>query len=380
MGHNRRGDDTDRAMSVEPRIGVVLGTRPEIIKFAPLIRECERRGVPFTLIHTGQHYSDDLDRVFFEQLELPVPDHNLGVGSESHGEQTGEMLAGVERILLDEEPDTVLVQGDTNSTLAGALAAGKLGIDVGHVEAGLRSFDDEMPEELNRVLTDHIADYLFPPTPETARMLEREGISREQIVVTGNTVVDSVLEYRDVAVEKSDVLDEIGVEPGEFYLMTAHRAENVDDRERFASLLDSVGRFADRTDTEVVYPIHPRAEARLGEFDLAVPERIRRIRPLDFLDFLRLESAAALAFTDSGGVQEETCILGTPCVTLRYNTERPETVLVGANCIAGLDPADVLDAAERMLGKEPTWENPFGDGTAAGRILDELALTTEATA
>ena len=359
-------------------IVIVLGTRPEIIKFAPVIRECLARNVPFTLVHTGQHYSRDLDEVFFEQLDLPAPDVHLQVGSDSHGSQTAAMLEGVEEVLFDVDPDVVLVQGDTNSTLAGALAAAKLNVDVGHVEAGLRSFDREMPEETNRVVVDHLADYLFTPTDETRRYLERESVAG-QVVVTGNTVVDAAYQYADLATEKSTVLDDFGVDPGDFYLLTAHRAENVDRADRFASLLDGVARFAEQTGREVVYPIHPRAQSRLDEFDLDVPESIRVVDPLDFLDFLRLESTAALAFTDSGGVQEETCILGTPCVTLRYTTERPETVYAGANCLAGLDPLDIVAAGSMMLGKQPDWEVPFGDGRASERILDTLSGTETVT-
>ncbi|ADQ69366.1 UDP-N-acetylglucosamine 2-epimerase [Halogeometricum borinquense DSM 11551] len=359
-----------------PKVAIILGTRPEIIKCAPLIKACDRRGVDCLLIHTGQHYSEDLDQVFFDQLELPTPDYNLEVGSRSHGEQTGRMLEGIENLLEAHTPDIVLVQGDTNSVLAGALAGAKSNIDVGHVEAGLRSFDREMPEETNRVVTDHVSDYLFAPTEETKRYLERESVPGE-IVVTGNTIVDSLYEYRDLAAEKSDVLNELNVAEDDFYLLTAHRAENVDTRDSFDRLLEGVSRFAAQTDREVVYPIHPRAQSRLDEFGLAVPEEIRTIEPLDFLDFLRLESAAALVFTDSGGVQEETCILGTPCVTLRYSTERPETAYVGANCLAGLDPDDIVEAGTMMLGKCADWDVPFGDGRAAERILDVLAVGAE---
>lgn len=363
---------TDDVGDSDRRVAVVLGTRPEIIKFAPILDECENRGIECLLIHTGQHYSDGLDQVFFDQLSLPEPDYNLEVGSLGHGEQTGQMLTGIERILLDETPDVVLVQGDTNSTLAGALAATKLHIDVGHVEAGLRSFDREMPEEINRLATDHISDYLFAPTEESRQYLERESVGGE-IVVTGNTVVDTLYQYRDVVRRESDVLDEHDLQSGEFYLLTAHRAENVDNAESFEKLLTGVARFAERTGRDVIYPVHPRATSGLEEFDIEVPESIRTIEPLEFLDFLCLESEAALAFTDSGGVQEETCILGTPCVTLRYSTERPETVHVGANCLAGLEPDDICDAAETMVEKSGDWPVPFGDGHASERILDTVA-------
>ncbi len=360
-------------------VTIILGTRPEIIKLAPVIRACEQRGVDYSVIHTGQHYSDSLDSVFFEQLELPEPDHHLGVGSDTHANQTAQMMMGIEEILLDEEPEVVLVQGDTNSVLAGALATSKLDIEIGHVEAGLRSFDRSMPEETNRVVTDHVGDYLFAPTEQSRQYLLDEGVSDDRIYVTGNTVVDAVEQNRELARRKSNILKELDLEPDEFALLTAHRAENVDDSQRFEDLLAGVGRAASEFDLEVVYPIHPRAEQKLDEFGLDVPDRIRLLEPQDYLDFLTLESAAAVILTDSGGVQEEACILDVPCVTLRENTERPETIDVGANRLVGTDPAAIVDGATEAVNSVSYWENPFGDGTAAKQTLDALALppTTE---
>jgi len=349
---------------------IVLGTRPEIIKCSPVIRACEEAGVSYTLIHTGQHYSDDLDSVFFKQLELPTPDYNLEVGSQPHGQQTGEMIAGIEEILLAEDPEVALVQGDTNSVLAAAIAVDKLDIELGHIEAGLRSFDRDMPEESNRVMTDHVADYLFAPTEETAQHLQNEGIEADRIHVTGNTVVGAVQQNKGFARQKSTILADLGLAPDEFVLMTAHRAENVDTRDRFAQLLRGAGRVGERLNREVIYPIHPRAEQKLEAFDLEVPVPVRCIDPLDYLDFLRLEMAASLILTDSGGVQEEACILQVPCVTMRDNTERPETVAVGANVIAGTEPDAILGNAIEMFSTTPDWENPFGDGTAADEIID----------
>jgi UDP-N-acetylglucosamine 2-epimerase (non-hydrolysing) len=360
-------------------IAFVLGTRPEIVKLTPVIDECDRRDVSSLVIHTGQHYSDSLDEVFFRQLNLDPPDVNLQVGSGDHGEQTGEMLAGIERHLKDADPDVLIVQGDTNSTAAGALAASKLDVSVAHVEAGLRSFDRDMPEEVNRVVVDHVADCLFPPTQETAQLLRDEGLPEDRITVTGNTVVDAVHTYDEVATATSSALEEFDLEPGEFFLLTAHRAENVDDRDRFADILHGVAAAAERNDATVVYPMHPRASDRLDAFDLDVPDRIRTTEPLDFFDFLRLESAAALALTDSGGVQEETCILGTPCVTLRYGTERPETAFVGANCVAGTMPNDIVAAADQMLSSDGGWSPPFGDGHAAEYVLDALGYPARET-
>jgi len=352
-----------------PEVTIVLGTRPEIIKLSPVIHECERQDIPCTVIHTGQHYSDSLDSVFFEQLELPAPDYHLGVGSKPHGEQTGEMLAGIEAVLVDEPPDIVLVQGDTNSVLAGALATSKLDSDLGHVEAGLRSFDREMPEETNRVVTDHIADYLFAPTEQSKEYLLEENIPDSRITVTGNTVVDALYRNRELATENSSVLSRLGVEEGTFFLMTAHRAENVDDPARFRDLLRGVNASAAAYGVEVIYPIHPRAASNLDEFGIDVPERIRLVEPLDYLDFIRAEATAALILTDSGGVQEEACALGIPCVTMRDSTERPETVVAGANELCGCDPEAITAAVDRMIRSDGEWENPFGDGTASQRIV-----------
>jgi UDP-N-acetylglucosamine 2-epimerase (non-hydrolysing) len=358
--------------STQPALAIILGTRPEIIKLSPIIRACEHHGIPFVLIHTGQHYSENLDEVFFNQLELPSPDYNLGVGSQDHGAQTGEMLIEIESLLQNHDPEYVLVQGDTNSTLAGAIATSKLPPELGHVEAGLRSFDREMPEEVNRVAADHMADYLFPPTDDAADHLRKELNSDAQVTVTGNTIVDALQHHREIAAEKSTVLADLELTAGEFGLLTAHRAENVDNRQDFQGILDGVGRFAVEKNMEIVYPVHPRAENRLEEFDLSVPSEIRTVSSQKFLDFLRLEMAAAIVFTDSGGVQEETCVLGTPCVTVRDSTERPETVRVGANTITGTDPESIVTGGERMWRETGEWENPFGDGHAARRVLAEL--------
>jgi len=357
-----------------PEITIVLGTRPEIIKLSPVIRECENRAIPVSILHTGQHYSEELDSVFFDQLELPEPDLNLRVGSKSHGQQTGEMLAGIEDYLLEADPETVLVQGDTNSVLAGAIATSKLDAELGHVEAGLRSFDDRMPEETNRVATDHVADHLFAPTEESARLLREEGLE-DSVYVTGNTVVDAVHQNLELATEKSDVLSELGVNRNAYALMTAHRAENVDDEETFARILDGADRVGTRRGMEVLYPIHPRAADKIERFSLTVPDSIRLIEPQDYLDFLMLEQNASIILTDSGGVQEEACILGVPCVTMRENTERPETIDVGANVLAGTDPAQIADAASRHPADD-AWENPFGDGDAASRIVDVVQPAT----
>jgi UDP-N-acetylglucosamine 2-epimerase (non-hydrolysing) len=353
------------------KISIVLGTRPEIIKMSPVIRECERLAVDYFILHTGQHYSYNMDKVFFEELELPGAKYNLDVGSGSHGEQTGKMLVGIERVFEKEKPDVVLVQGDTNSTFAGALAAAKLGIKVGHVEAGLRSYDRCMPEELNRVLTDHCSDYLFAPTGKSKEILIGEGIPEETIFVTGNTVVDAVYQNLEIAERKSKIINHLNLAPKRYFAVTVHRQENVDDETRFFGILKGLERVADEFDLPIIYPIHPRSRKRMREFNLQ-PRGVRLVDPVDFLSFLQLESNAKLVFTDSGGVQEETCILKVPCVTLRDNTERPETVEVGSNVLAGTDSDRMLECVKMMVVRENSWENPFGDGNAGGKIVEGL--------
>lgn len=352
-------------------IAIILGTRPEIIKMSPLIRECDQRGIEYFILHTGQHYSYNMDRVFFEQLKLSEAKYNLEAGSGAHGEQTGKMLAGIEKVLMEEKPEVVLVQGDTNTVLAGALAAAKLHIKVGHVEAGLRSFDRQMPEEINRVLADHCSDYLFAPTERSREALLSEGISEKMIYVTGNTVVDAVFQNLKLAEEKN-TLEDMGIEHGNYFLVTAHRQENVDDPVRFAGILKGLLELGKEFDIPVVYPIHPRSKMRLQEFGIKTNGSIRFIDPVDYLDFLNLEKGARLVLTDSGGVQEETCILGVPCVTLRDNTERPETLDVGSNMLSGTEPGKMIDCAHRMLLADKRWINPFGDGKAAERIVAEM--------
>ena len=353
------------------KTAVILGTRPEIIKMAPVIKELIRKNADYFVLHTGQHYSYEMDKLLFEQLELPPPDYNLEIGSGTHAETTGRMLIEIEKVLLDEKPEIVLVEGDTNSILAGALAAVKLGIKVGHVEAGLRSYDRTMPEEINRILTDHISDYLFAPTAEAAALLAGEGIAEENIFVTGNTIVDAVYQNIELSRKKVDVLKHPGLTEKKYMLLTLHRQENVDSRERFADILDGINRVSATSGLPVFYPVHPRSKKMMAEFGLN-PGNIIMSGPVDFLDFLQLESSARLIFTDSGGVQEEACILGVPCVTVRNNTERPETVAVGANTIAGTNPENIIKATQMMIDRVDRWENPFGDGMAAMRIIEIL--------
>lgn len=362
---------------IEGKVCVVVGTRPGIIKMSPLISRLAELEMSSFTIHAGQHYSYELDGKMFDDLDLEQPQYHLEEVREKefHGEQTAAMLEGIEQALLEERPEYVLVCGDANFNLAGALAARKLRLKLGHVEGGLRSDDWRMPEEHNRVMIDHISDYLFTPTEQAKRNAIEDNVHGE-VVVTGNTIVDAVKRNLELAREQSDVLSELGLSEGEYAVFTAHREENVDDKTVLADLISVTERFTDETGLDLVYPIHPRTEKRLDQFEMA--DRIKAVGslhlvdPLGYLDFLKLLSSAEIALTDSGGIQEEACILQVPCVTLRDNTERPETIDVGANRIAGTDPDDVMVAVDVMRSTEREWANPFGDGNAADQIIETL--------
>lgn len=349
-------------------IGIILGTRPEIIKMSPVIRECERRRLDYFILHTGQHYSYEMDRLFFEDLELPDPDYNLDVGSGTHADQTAKIMTGVEEVLLSESPDLVLVQGDTNSVVAGALAASKLHVRVGHIEAGLRSFNRRMPEEINRVVADHIADYLFAPTANARENLLAEGIADGKICVTGNTIVDAVQQNLEIAKRRTSILNDLDLEPREYFLATAHRQENVDDRTRLKEILKGLIEVQEEFSLPVIFPVHPRTERRIKELEIGV-DGLNLTRPFGFLEFLQLESQAKFVLTDSGGIQEESCILGVPCATMRYDTERPETLKVGSNILVGADSERILEAVRSATARPGDWKNPYGDGIAGKMIV-----------
>ena len=365
------------------KTSIILGTRPEIIKMSPVIRACEDSNSDYFILHTGQHYSYNMDRVFFEQLRLPEAKYNLDVGSGTQGEQTGKMLMGIEKILQKEKPDVVLVEGDTNTVLAGALAATKLHIKVGHVEAGLRSYDRNMPEEVNRVLTDHCSNFLFAPTEKSRQILLGEGIPDDEIFVTGNTIVDAVFQNIKIANDRVNALNDLHLKPEGYFLVTAHRQENVDIKERFEGIIKGLELVTNEFGLPVIYPIHPRARKMMNHFGLKA-NGIEFIEPLDYLSFVQLESKARLVLTDSGGVQEETCILKVPCVTLRDNTERSETLEVGSNILAGTKAESILSKTKEMINRQTfkksltknaahaslSWENPFGDGKAGKRIVE----------
>jgi UDP-GlcNAc3NAcA epimerase len=339
------------------KIMSVVGARPQFVKAAPVSRAIRQSHVE-VLVHTGQHYDDNMSEVFFRELGIPQPDINLGIGSGPHGAQTGRMMAGIEKVAMDIKPDWMLVYGDTNSTVAAALVAAKLHIEVAHVEAGLRSFDRRMPEEINRVVTDHLSDLLLCPTEAAVSNLAREGIDRG-VHLVGDVMYDAFLFNLEAARQRDGVVKELGLAPGGFALATIHRAENADDRERLRSILDGI----DRAGMDVILPLHPRTRARIE----SMPARIRVLDPVGYLDMLALEDAAAVIVTDSGGVQKEAYFLGKPCVTLRVRTEWIETVEAGWNALVDADPDQIAEAIRtfRPKGVRP---NLYGDGHASEKI------------
>ncbi|NTW29701.1 MAG: UDP-N-acetylglucosamine 2-epimerase (non-hydrolyzing) [Candidatus Moranbacteria bacterium] len=352
------------------KIGIILGTRPEIVKLSSIIRRCESRSADCFVIHTNQHYSENMDAVFFRELELPEPKYNLRIGSGTHGEMTGRMLIEIERILLDEKPDLIIVQGDTNTVMAGALAASKIGIKVAHVEAGLRSYDRSMPEEVNRLITDHVSDFLFCPTEKQVEILLKEGIAKKNIFATGNTVVDAVYECSDIAEQHSEILTRLGIFAGEYILMTLHRPATVDVKKNLSAVLKGVEAVARQHEKAVVFPIHPRTRKMIETFGIRVAKRVKLIDPVGYLDMLSLQANSFLIVTDSGGIQEEACILRKKCIVARENTERPEAVDVGGCVLAGNSDSDKIEAlSEELLSKKIAWKNPFGDGKTGDRIL-----------
>lgn len=339
---------------------------------APIIKELHIREADYFILHTGQHYSYEMDRKFFEDLELRKPHYNLNVGGNEYRKQIGQMIREIIKILGEIRPDVILVQGDTNTVLAGAQAANKLGIKIGHHEAGLRSHNLTMLEETNRIITDHISDYLFCPTEDARNNLREEGISEDKIFLTGNTVVDALLQNIEIADKKINILEKLNLKKENYIVATAHRAENVDIGERLAGILAGLKLVSEHFNLPIIYPMHPRTMNNIKKFGLAVPEKVRVIEPLGYLEFLQLEANAKLIITDSGGVQEEACILKVPCVTVRDETERPETIKAGVNILAGTDPEMILECAKKMLEDGKDWSNPFGDGQAGKRIVDYL--------
>ena len=344
----------------------MIGARPQFIKAGPLSAELRKRHRE-VLVHTGQHYDHGMSDVFFEELGIPAPDHHLGIGGGPHGAQTGAMLAALEQTMLAEQPDVVLVYGDTNSTLAGALAAAKLRLPVAHVEAGLRSFNRGMPEEINRVVADHLSAWLFPPSEGAARQLAREGLERG-VHVVGDIMLDAVLLHRDRAAARGRYPAELGIAPGAYFLCTIHRAENTDDGDRLARILAAL----ERLDRPVVLPLHPRTRKRMAALGLAAGGNVITLDPVGYLDMLELQRQAACVLTDSGGVQKEAYYLGVPCITLRDETEWVETVEAGWNAVCGTDGDAIVAASHRLAGLAIARPPLYGAGDAARRIVAAL--------
>jgi UDP-N-acetylglucosamine 2-epimerase (non-hydrolysing) len=352
----------------------VVGARPNFMKMAPIVAAIARRPAELRqlLVHTGQHYDETMSASFFRELRIPAPDVNLEVGSGTHAEQTARVMLAFEPVLVGERPDWVVVVGDVNSTLACALVAAKLCIRVAHVEAGLRSFDWTMPEEVNRVLTDRMASLLFTPSEDGDANLKREGIDADRIVRVGNVMIDTLMRQLEDS-RRSRVLDDLDLRPGSFAALTMHRPSNVDDPTALRGILTALGDVAQ--ELPIIFPAHPRTRARMREFAIAAPANVRLLAPMGYVDFLRLWSNARLVLTDSGGLQEETTALGIPCLTLRENTERPITVEQGTNRVVGSDPERIRNAVRSILRGEDTRARrvpELWDGRAAERIVEAL--------
>lgn len=351
------------------KIAIVLGTRPEIIKLSPVIRHCQNNQLDYFVVNTNQHYSDTMSSIFFKELQLPNPKYNLRIGSDNPEEQTRKMFIEIEKVLLKEKPDIVLVQGDTYTVLIVSVIASKLKIKIGHLEAGLRSHDKTMPEEINRIVTDHISNFLFCPTNKQKDILLGEGINRDKIFVTGNTIVDAVADVKNF--KNNSLLAKYNLSEKEYILLTMHRPANVDNKTILEKQLKNISVLAKDKNLSVVFPIHPRTLKNIELFSIDIPENIKIIEPLGFIELLTLEKQARIILTDSGGIQEEACILGVPSLNLRENTERPECIEVGASKVVGSDYAKLLEGFTYYEKHSSlAWQNPFGDGLSAEKILE----------
>lgn len=349
----------------------VVGARPNFMKIAPIVEALNRRGLPQILVHTGQHYDANMSQVFFDQLGLPRPDIDLDIGSDSHTRQTARIMTAFEEVCQQHRPRLVVTVGDVNSTLAAALVAAKLTIPVAHVEAGLRSFDRAMPEEINRVVTDHLSDLLFTTESAGNDNLRHEGIADDKVHFVGNCMVDTLLKHADVAVRLSP-WEAFGLQPNAYALLTLHRPANVDDRDTLQSLLVALTSVTERL--PLLFPVHPRTRARIVEWQIPLPDRLMLVEPQPYLEFLGLMAKARLVLTDSGGVQQETTMLNVPCLTLRDTTELPVTISDGTNQLVGRDAQKITENVRQILAGQ--WKNgqrpPLWDGQAGQRIVDVI--------
>ena len=361
------------------KIEIVVGTRPEIIKMAPLIRECLKSNeIELRIVHTGQHYDQNMSAQFFSDLELPQPDINFNIGSGTHAEQTSKALIAIEKELLKWKTDVGLAEGDTNSVLATALSAVKIGIPFGHVEAGIRSFDRTMPEEINRILADQCADFCFAPTEIAKRNLLREGIREHIIHVTGNTIVDACLQHITIANKNSKIIEELGLKD-KYAIATIHRANNTDNINKLTEIVSAFNEL----NCIVVFPIHPRTMNIIRKGNILLNNNVIAIQPLGYLHFLKLLANARVMITDSGGIQEEASILQVPCITVRDNTERPETINAGVNLLVKANKDKIKEMVNNIVDGDVLWHsmrgksNLYGDGRAAERIIQILLTNTK---
>lgn len=350
------------------KVASIVGVRPQFVKASVVSRKL-RKAHDEVLIHTGQHYDYEMNSVFFDELNIPEPDHFLEIGSGSHGYQTGEMLKRIEEVLIQEEPDLVLTYGDTNSTLAGALAASKLHIKTAHVESGLRSFDRTMPEEINRILIDHCSDILFCPTENAVTNLKNEGIT-DNVHLTGDVMADSVLYNKDIAEEQSSILNELDLKSKEYLLTTVHRASNTDNLNNLNNIVDAFSEL----DETIIFPVHPRTKKYLKERGLynKLESSVKLIEPVGFIDFLKLMNHAKMILTDSGGIQKEAYVLKIPCITLRENTEWMETIEDGWNVLVGADKDKIVRMANEFTPSLNIHNSRFGNGNASERIVSAI--------
>ena len=365
------------------KIAFISGTRPEFIKLSPLIQLCKKKKIKSFIIHSGQHYSYNMDKIFFKELKLPKPKYFLNIKSKSvfmEGNHTGRIMIALEPILLKEIPNFVIVHGDTNTTLAGSLTAVKISIKKNlnnnnlklvHVEAGLRSFDRSMPEEINRIISDQVSDILFPPTNIAKKNIKNEKINKEHVFVTGNTIVD-VIKNNLNNLKNKKTLKNLNLIKKEYFLITLHRPETVDNFNRITCLLNLFNKLSNIYNLPLVWPVHPRTKKNLNKIKININKSINLIKPLGYFDFLELQKNSKLILTDSGGVQEEACILKVPCVTLRNSTERPETVKVKSNIVSGYKEKKILENINKMIKRKNSWKNPFGNGDSSGKIIKYL--------
>lgn len=356
-------------------VGILVGTRPAAVMMSSIIKRFKDSSIDSFVIHSGQHFSYNMDKLFFDNLDLLMPEYKLEhiKNCKLHGEQTAEMIKGIEKVLIQEKPKVFIVAGDTNTNLAGALAAKKLGISVGHVESGERCGNPQKPEEMNRVMIDHISDLLFVTNRKGETNLKRENVPGE-IYITGNPIVDALFDYIKIAKKKSTILTELGVKPNSYFIVTIHREENTEYKEKLNEVINGIMKLSENYEEEVVFLVHPRTKKRLELFGLEKQlkqSNVRTYEAIGYLDFINLLSNANLCLTDSLGVQQESCMLKVPCVTLSEYTEWTETIEIGSNMLSGITESEILDSVQIMYTYPGEWENPFGDGKT-GQIIFEI--------